>query len=101
MVLDLFTITYVVIVMHLNVFRIIPYDQYPCALLYFTGSDQFNKNMREHALKQGFTINEYSIRPVGITGNNSKYTILLTGGLKSVFCDLLLYRTIKCQLACG
>lgn len=48
--------------------RIIPYDQYPCALLYFTGSDQFNKTMREHALKQGFTINEYTIRPVGVTG---------------------------------
>ena len=48
--------------------RIIPYDQYWCALLYFTGSDQFNKAMREHALKEGFTVNEYTIRPVGVTG---------------------------------
>ena len=48
--------------------RLIPHDQYYCALLYFTGSDMFNKNMRGHALEQGFTLNEYSIRPVGSTG---------------------------------
>lgn len=33
-----------------------------------TGSDMFNKNMRTHALEKGFTLNEYSIRPVGATG---------------------------------
>lgn len=48
--------------------RLIPIDQYFCALLYFTGSDIFNTKMRGHALEQGFTINEYSIRPVGSTG---------------------------------
>lgn len=48
--------------------RLIPNDQYYCALLYFTGSDVFNKNMRQHALDQGFTLNEYSLRPVGSTG---------------------------------
>ncbi|CAK8681375.1 DNA polymerase beta-like [Clavelina lepadiformis] len=48
--------------------RLIPHDQYHCALLYFTGSDLFNKRMRTHALEQGFTINEYSIRPQGSTG---------------------------------
>lgn len=48
--------------------RLIPNDQYYCALLYFTGSDQFNKNMRAHALEQGFTLNEYCLRPVGSTG---------------------------------
>lgn len=48
--------------------RLIPSDQYFCALLYFTGSDMFNKNMRAHALSKGFTINEYSIRPMGCTG---------------------------------
>ena len=49
-------------------FRLIPHDQYYCALLYFTGSDVFNKNMRGHALEEGFTLNEYSLRPVGSTG---------------------------------
>ncbi|XP_025938688.1 DNA polymerase beta isoform X3 [Apteryx rowi] len=48
--------------------RLIPKDQYYCGVLYFTGSDIFNKNMRTHALEMGFTINEYTIRPLGITG---------------------------------
>ena len=28
----------------------------------------FNKHMRQVALEKGFTLNEYSIRPVGVTG---------------------------------
>lgn len=48
--------------------RLIPHDEYYCALLYFTGSDVFNKNMRQHALEQGFTLNEYCLRPMGSTG---------------------------------
>ncbi|XP_077999246.1 DNA polymerase beta-like [Glandiceps talaboti] len=48
--------------------RILPHDQYFCGILYFTGSDIFNKDMRSKALEEGFTLNEYSIRPVGSTG---------------------------------
>ncbi|XP_064382642.1 DNA polymerase beta-like [Halichondria panicea] len=48
--------------------RLVPIDQYFVGLLYFTGSDMFNKTMRSHALDQGFTLNEYSVRPVGDTG---------------------------------
>uniref|UniRef100_A0A8V5GVB2 DNA polymerase n=1 Tax=Melopsittacus undulatus TaxID=13146 RepID=A0A8V5GVB2_MELUD len=48
--------------------RLIPKDQYYCGVLYFTGSDIFNKNMRTHALEMGFTINEYTIRRLGVTG---------------------------------
>ncbi|CAH2016654.1 unnamed protein product [Acanthoscelides obtectus] len=48
--------------------RLIPHDQYYCAVLYFTGSNIFNQNMRAHAQEHGFTLNEYSLRPVGITG---------------------------------
>ncbi|XP_045768825.1 DNA polymerase beta-like [Maniola jurtina] len=48
--------------------RLLPNDQYYCAVLYFTGSDVFNKQMRAHALEKGFTLNEYSLRPVGCTG---------------------------------
>ncbi|KAJ4434325.1 hypothetical protein ANN_22882 [Periplaneta americana] len=48
--------------------RLTPHDQYYCSILYFTGSDLFNKNMRAHALENGFTLNEYSLRPVGSTG---------------------------------
>ena len=41
--------------------RCIKYSSLPAALLYFTGSGEFNKNMRTFALKKGFTINEYGI----------------------------------------
>ena len=50
--------------------RLIPIDQYYFGTLYFTGSDMFNKQMRAHALEQGFTLNEYCIRPVGETGED-------------------------------
>lgn len=50
--------------------RLIPKDQYYCGVLYFTGSDIFNKNMRAHALEKGFTLNEYTIRPLGVTGES-------------------------------
>ncbi|XP_078050542.1 DNA polymerase beta [Augochlora pura] len=42
--------------------RLAPYDQYYCAILYFTGSDLFNKNMRSHALEKKYTLNEYTLR---------------------------------------
>jgi DNA polymerase beta len=48
--------------------RIIPMDQYYFGTLYFTGSDMFNKEMRQRALDKGFTLNEYCIRPMGATG---------------------------------
>ncbi|KAG1672953.1 DNA polymerase beta [Nymphon striatum] len=48
--------------------RLVPHDQYYCGILYFTGSDIFNKKMRTLALEKGFTVNEYTIRPVGSTG---------------------------------
>lgn len=49
--------------------RLLPHDQYYCGVLYFTGSDMFNKGMRAWAIEQGFTLNEYNIRPTvaGVT----------------------------------
>ena len=41
--------------------RLIPYESKGAAMLYFTGSGDFNKIMRTEALKKGFTINEYGI----------------------------------------
>ena len=35
------------------------YDEYPFAILYFTGSKSFNTNMRQHALKLGYSLNEH------------------------------------------
>lgn len=50
--------------MHLVTWFILCYTWFILA-----GSDLFNKQMRGHALEQGFTLNEYGIRPVGATGN--------------------------------
>ena len=44
--------------------RFIPYDSYACAVLYFTGSDQFNVRMRQRALELGLTLNEYALKEV-------------------------------------
>ena len=41
--------------------RLIPYESKGAAMLYFTGSGNFNKVMRSEALKKGYTINEYGI----------------------------------------
>jgi len=38
-----------------------PYE-YPFALLYFTGSGEFNKEMRAHALKLGYSLNQKNIQ---------------------------------------
>ena len=36
-------------------------DEFPFAILYFTGSKGFNTKMREHALSQGYTLNEHGM----------------------------------------
>lgn len=41
--------------------RFVNYNSIGAALLYFTGSGEFNKNMRKYALKKGYTLNEYGI----------------------------------------
>lgn len=41
--------------------RFVPTENIGSALLYFTGSGDFNKGMRTYALTQGYTINEYGI----------------------------------------
>jgi DNA polymerase beta len=42
---------------------VIPVEQFPYALLYFTGSSDFNVGFRRHALKQGYTLNEHEMKP--------------------------------------
>lgn len=41
--------------------RLIPKKSLGCALLYFTGSGNFNVNMRKYALSKGYSINEYAL----------------------------------------
>lgn len=44
--------------------RVVPPESFACALAYFTGSKEFNVHLRQLALDQGFTLNEYSLRPL-------------------------------------
>jgi DNA polymerase/3'-5' exonuclease PolX len=41
--------------------RFVPYNSYGTALLYFTGSKTFNTNMRNKAIKMGYTLSEYGL----------------------------------------
>ncbi|KAI4494976.1 hypothetical protein M0804_001177 [Polistes exclamans] len=57
--------------------RLVPYDQYYCAILHYTGSDLFNKNIRAHALEKKYTLNEYTLKRLtveGIPGEAEKIT---------------------------
>ena len=38
------------------------HQEFPFALLYFTGSDEFNKSFRKQCLDKGYTINEYGLK---------------------------------------
>ena len=44
--------------------RAYPYDQYGFALLYFTGSGNFNRSMRLFAQKKGYSLSDYGLTPV-------------------------------------
>jgi DNA polymerase/3'-5' exonuclease PolX len=51
-----------------------PPEEFPFAVLYFTGSDGFNVRMRQLALERGFTLNEHALTHVktGKTVTNIK-----------------------------
>ena len=44
--------------------RIIPWDSYPYAILYFTGSKNNNTDMRIAAKKKGYKLNEYGMESI-------------------------------------
>ena len=41
--------------------RFLPEESYGAALLYFTGSKDFNVKMRKTAIKKGYLLNEYAL----------------------------------------
>ena len=41
-----------------------PPEEYAFGILYFTGSDDFNKDMRKYALQMGYTLNEHRIMEI-------------------------------------
>jgi DNA polymerase/3'-5' exonuclease PolX len=44
---------------------VVPIEEFPCALLYFTGSGDFNVAFRKHALSLGYTLNEHEMKLTG------------------------------------
>ena len=64
--------------------RLIPYQSKGAAMLYFTGSGDFNKIMRAEALKKGFTINEYGIYKI----NDGKEDLIVLNNEKELY-DIL------------
>jgi len=44
---------------------LVPIEEFPYALLYFTGSGDFNVAFRKHALKLGYTLNEHEMKLTG------------------------------------
>ncbi len=54
-------------------------EEYPYAILYFTGSDQFNIAMRRWALDYGYTMNEHGMRPVDRTDGSGEHGMQATG----------------------
>lgn len=42
-----------------------PAHEHPYALLYFTGSDNYNVKVRQHALDRGYKLNEHGLEAVG------------------------------------
>lgn len=62
--------------------RFVPYESFYPAILYFTGSRDFNKKMRQIAINLNYTLNEY-----GLFDNQTKKTKLVSSE-KDIF-DLL------------
>lgn len=48
--------------------RLLPFDEFYCGVLYMTGSNVFNQNMRKVAKEKGFILNEYSLRKLNSQG---------------------------------
>ena len=63
--------------------RCINHSSLPAAQLYFTGSGDFNKNMRTFALKKGFTLNEYGI--FKLTDNKLKGDQVMVSSENDIF----------------
>ncbi|KAK7110678.1 hypothetical protein V1264_014513 [Littorina saxatilis] len=41
---------------------VVPYEEYACALVYFTGSAHFNRSLRHLCKKMGMSLNEHALR---------------------------------------
>ena len=50
--------------------KVYPKESFGFALLYFTGSDYFNRSMRLFAAKKGFTLSDHGLAPVARAGGS-------------------------------
>lgn len=62
--------------------RYMPYESYYPALLYFTGSGDFNKKMREVAITMGYKLNEYGLF---LMKNNKEVKMIKANSEKDIF----------------
>ncbi|XP_002734013.2 DNA polymerase lambda-like [Saccoglossus kowalevskii] len=78
---------------------VVPYHEYPCAIMYFTGSSHFNRSMRALAGKKGMSLNEHAMKSGVIRKGHEKISEGVSIPVKSeedVFRILgLEYRTPK------
>ncbi|MDD3845325.1 MAG: DNA polymerase/3'-5' exonuclease PolX [Syntrophorhabdaceae bacterium] len=60
--------------------RVVSFAEYPCALLYFTGSKEHNVHLRGIAKKRGLKLNEYGLfdgdRPIAVSSEKDVYQAL-------------------------
>ena len=68
-------------------------EEYPFAILYFTGSKEFNTSMRQHALEKGYSMNEYSLKDI-----NTKQIVDHIFTTEQDIFDYLDYSYVKPQL---
>jgi len=68
---------------------VIPTEQYPYALLYFTGSGDFNIAFRKYALSLGYTLNEHEMKPVNKDGEQSSVAAIPSFNYEEQIFDFL------------
>jgi NAD-dependent DNA ligase len=62
-----------------------PPEEYAFAILYFTGSMEFNTAMRQHALQQGLTLNEHGFHKMENKIKGDKITSVTFNSEKDIF----------------
>jgi DNA polymerase beta len=65
--------------------RYIPYDSWATGLLYFTGSGDFNKKMRELAIELGYKLNEFGLYKVSYKKDVEILKQIKTNSEKEIF----------------
>ena len=64
--------------------KFVPYNSFGSAILYFTGSKNFNEKMRGDAKRKGYTLNEYGLYKIA----NGKKNLISCFNEKDIFDEL-------------